>query len=530
MRKIKIPGYLFWICLIIFAGACGKKDTKTDPNKSSAQTQPGPTTEKTTPEEPPKSILKSKLAGLWYPADEQTLKQQIETLSQGSKTEPLKNVIALIMPHAGYQYSGQTAVSALKTLDRPFKRIIVIGPSHSLPMQQILSVPKVTHYQTPLGTVALDVEFINQLLKHPMFKSLPQAHENEHSVQIQLPLLQYTQKDFKFVPIVAGHCSPEIIEKAADIIRHLIDENTLVIVSSDFTHYGQTYGYVPFTDNVPEKLKELDMGAYKYIADLDSKGFLEYHQKTQTTICGFVPIAILLDMLPKDTKTNLIQYTTSGELTGDYKMSVSYLAIAFSGNWQKGPDVELKSINNKLSDEDKKQLLALARKTISYLLEKSKVPSPSDLGITVSEPMKQNRAAFVTLTKNSQLRGCIGDILPVQPLFQSVISNAVNASVRDRRFLPVRISEVNDIKIEISALTVPEPVSSPTDIRIGTDGVILQKNGRQAVFLPQVAPEQGWNLEQMLSQLSLKAGLNKDDWKKDAAFLVFQAEVFGEEK
>jgi AmmeMemoRadiSam system protein A len=329
---------------------------------------------------------------------------------------------------------------------------------------------------------------------------------------------------------VAGYCTPETIQKAADILKSLIDENTLVIASSDFTHYGKMYGYVPFTDNIPENLKQLDMGAYKFIADLDSIGFLDYRQKTADTICGFVPISILLDMLPKDAKANLIQYTTSGLLTGDYEKSVSYLAIAFTGKWQKGPKIEPATLDKKLSVNDKKILLALARKTIVYYLEKSKTPSPADLGITITEPLKTNRAAFVTLTKNSQLRGCIGDILPVQPLYRSVIANAVNACVNDYRFRPVKISECNDIKIEISALTVPEPVASANDIRIGVDGVILKKNGRQAVFLPQVAPEQRWNTEQMLSNLSLKAGLNEDDWKSGASFLVFQAEVFGEEK
>jgi len=138
------------------------------------------------------------------------------------------------------------------------------------------------------------------------------------------------------------------------------------------------------------------------------------------------------------------------------------------------------------------------------------------------------RAAFVTLKKNSQLRGCIGDIFPRQPLYKSVIINAINAGVNDRRFLPVTGTECNDITIEISALTVPEPIASPDDIRIGVDGVVLSKDGQSAVFLPQVAPEQGWDVKQMLTQLSLKAELPADAWKEGASFLVFQAVVFGE--
>jgi AmmeMemoRadiSam system protein A len=144
--------------------------------------------------------------------------------------------------------------------------------------------------------------------------------------------------------------------------------------------------------------------------------------------------------------------------------------------------------------------------------------------------MKQPRAAFVTLTENSQLRGCIGEIFPSQPLYKSVISNAINAAVHDWRFPPVTKNECDSIDIEISALTVPVSIASPDQIRIGIDGVVLSKNGHSAVFLPQVAPEQHWNLQQMLSNLSLKAGLPADAWKEGATFSVFQAEVFGEER
>ena len=142
--------------------------------------------------------------------------------------------------------------------------------------------------------------------------------------------------------------------------------------------------------------------------------------------------------------------------------------------------------------------------------------------------MRKPRAAFVTLKKHSLLRGCIGDIFPQRPLYRSVIVNAINACFNDRRFKPLTGDECRDITIEISALTTPEPVSSPDEIRIGTDGIVLSKNGRSAVYLPQVAPEQGWDLSQTLTQLSLKAQLPAEAWKEGASFLVFQAEVFGE--
>jgi len=483
------------------------------------------------PAELPKVVLRSRLAEAgWYTANANTLSKQIEGFFQKTQVKPINNVIALILPHAGYAYSGQTAVMGLKTTIKKYKRIVVIGPSHRIPMEEILSVPRVTHYETPLGQIPLDVELINKLLKYSLFQNVPRAHEYEHSVQIELPLLQYRQKDFKLVPIVAGSCSLETITKAGTILRSLVDAETLLVASSDFVHYGRGHGYVPFTENIPENIKRVDMGAYEYIAGLDSKGFLEYKYKTGATICGYIPIAILLSTLGEPVKADLINYVTSGELTGDFTNSVSYLSIAFSGAWQNCPEIEPQANDGELTDKDKKQLLTLARKTIVYYLRNRRVPQASEMGVTINEAMRCPRAAFVTLKKNSQLRGCIGDIFPQRPLYKSVIRNAINACVNDRRFPAVAEAECKDIAIEISALTVPEPVATHDDIRIGIDGVVLNKEGHSAVFLPQVAPEQGWDVNQTLTHLSLKAGLPEDGWREGASFLVFQAIVFGEEE
>ena len=476
----------------------------------------------------PKTVLRSTLAGTWYSADPKTLNKQLDSFFQKTDSKTIENAIALILPHAGYTWSGQTAADGLKATEKQYKRIIVIGPSHRLAMEDMLSVPRVTHYETPLGQTPLDVDFINKLLKHSLFQNVPQVHKFEHSVQIEVPLLQHYQKDFKLVPIVAGSCSLETINKAGAILGSLVDKETLVIASSDFVHYGAGHGYVPFTENIPEQIKKIDMGAYEYIARLDNKGLLDYRKRTGATICGYIPIAILLSMLGQDCKAELIKYATSGELTNDYSNSVSYLSIVFSGVWQKNTELILKEENQELTEEDKKQLLALARKTIIYALRNRRVPQASDLGITITDSMRKPRAAFITLKKHSLLRGCIGDIFPQRPLYRSIIVNAINACFNDRRFQPVTEDECGDVTIEISALTTPEPVDSADKIRIGTDGVVLSKDGRSAVYLPQVAPEQGWDINQTLTQLSLKAQLPPDAWKEGASFLVFQAVVFGE--
>lgn len=505
---------------ILLADAC-RKDTPTNtvmaaPLKAEKPAEPAPI------------VLRSSLAGSWYPSNAAELRKQIEGFFQKAAVPPMDNAIALILPHAGYQYSGQTAAMGLRSVGKKYKRIVVIGPSHRVPMEDVLSVPRVTHYETPLGRTPLDVEFIDALLKYSLFQNVPQVHGNEHSVQIEVPLLQHCQAGFRLVPIVAGHCSQAAIGKAAEILSSLVDNETLVIASSDFVHYGPNYDYVPFKENVPEQLKTLDMGAYEHIAKLDAAGFLEYRQRTGATICGYVPIAILLSMLDKSTQAHLANYATSGGQTGDFTNSVSYMSVVFTGSWPSHREIEKQASSEELTQQDKKQLLTLARKTMVYALANRRVPEASELGVTLSESMKPPRAAFVTLKKNGELRGCIGDIFPQRPLYKSILINAINACVNDPRFPPVTQNELKDITIEISALTVPAPIASADQIRIGTDGVVLTKDGRSAVFLPQVAPEQGWNLEQMLSYLSRKAGLPADAWKQGANFQVFQAVVFGE--
>ncbi|MHC4475778.1 MAG: AmmeMemoRadiSam system protein B [Planctomycetota bacterium] len=497
-----------------------------------------------------KSVLRSILSDRgWYSADPETLRKQLDGFFQAADIEPRDNVIALILPHAGYRFSGQTAALALKATNKQYKRVVVIGPGHGARMEDMLSVPRVTNYETPLGQVALDVELIDKLLRFPLFQNVPYAHTNEHSVQIEVPLLQYRQKDFKLVPIVAGRCSPATVKEAGEILKSMIDSETLVVASSDFVHYGRRFDYLPFTEDVPAQIKKVDMGAYQYIEKLDAEGLLKYKQRTGATICGCIPVAILLSMVETPTRAELIKYTTSGDLTGDFNNSVSYLSAAFCGSWQKPSEIEPSEGDAKLTEEDKRGLLALARRTIDFAFQKQRVPEASDLGFAVTKAVSCPRAAFVTLKKpapsgqkkhdpNSPkpaeveyaLRGCIGDIFPQRPLYKSVIYNAINAAFNDRRFPQLTKPECSEIKIEISALTAPKPVDSWRQIRVGTDGVVLRKNGKSAVFLPQVATEQGWDLDQMLTRLSMKAGLSSDAWKEGAGFLVFQAVVFGEDR
>ena len=307
--------------------------------------------------------------------------------------QKLDNIIALISPHAGYRYSGQTAAYGYKEVEgKQYDRVIVLGPSHGVYMNNMLSVPSETHYATPLGEIPIDTAFIKQLERFPWFKDFPATRNTEHSVEIQFPFLQDVLKDFKLVPIVVGQLDALTIKKVGQTLRSLIGDKTLVVASSDFTHYGQRFGYVPFKEDVPNNIKKLDMGAIDAIRKKDLDGFMAYCEKTGATICGRDPISIILDMLPEEAVVHLLSYTSSGHLTGDFNNPVSYASLAITGHW--GEPARTKESSNAMTQEtllnekDKQTLLALARGTLMYYLEHGKKPSPEDLGITITPAMQ----------------------------------------------------------------------------------------------------------------------------------------------
>ncbi len=477
----------------------------------------------------------SPLAGTWYTSKKEFLNLQIDKYLNDAKSQKLDNVIALILPHAGYAYSGQTAAYGIKELSgKKYSRVVIFGPSHHVYMPNKFSVPEVKRYRTLLGTVEVDTGFTAQLKKFSEYSEQSYAvHYNEHSIQIEIPLLQSTLVNFKIVPVLFGNLDSETIQNLAKEIKPLLDDNTLVIISSDFTHYGSNYGYMPFPVdiNVESNLRRLDMNAVNYILEKDFCRLDKFYKETKDTICGICGIELLMLLLPEGSNSYLLNYSTSGKTTGDYSNSVSYATVAFTGKWESRESERIKRDGGKaesavLSEEDKNELLNLARKTIRYYLDNGKIPSFDGIGIKVTAPMKEKRGVFVTLTRKGELRGCVGEIFPTRQLYLAVSEQAINSAFMDSRFSPVTKDEFSSLDFEISVLTVAEKVKSWKDIVIGRDGIILKKDGCSAVFLPQVATEQGWNLEETLSHLSMKAGLPFNAWKEGAEFMVFQANVF----
>ena len=475
-------------------------------------------------EETGKSVISSPFAGSWYPGDPEKLREFFREVS--AETEPEEDTIALIMPHAGYLYSGTAAgLAAAKVRGLAFERIVLHAPSHRAYLKDQFCLPGASHFSTQLGEVPVDTDAVETLLRNGLFLRDNRIHRNEHSTQLEIPFLQAMLKPgFRLLPVIVGICGKEVLEEAARVLKPLIDEKTLVVASSDFTHYGKDYDYVPFVHDIRESLKALDMGAFHFIERKSPDHFRTYLEKTGATICGSYPIELLLRLLPEDAACELQSYYVSGDITGDYSNSVSYVGASFTGSWASAKEPQ-KMTEGELTENDKRLLLSLARATIARKFDPSR-PLP-DLS-SLSPAAKKKMGAFVTLNIDGRLRGCIGEILPMRPLVKAVAGRALDAAFRDPRFYPLREEEFGKVTIEISALTPPHHVNSWQEIEIGKHGILLQKGNAGAVFLPQVAPEQGWGLEETLVHLSMKAGLDPDAWKNGAEFDVFEAVVFHE--
>ncbi len=482
-------------------------------------------------------IRKAAYKGSWYPGSRTELERTIQDylkVTKSGKSEP--DVIALIVPHAGYRYSGQCAAHAYaKIIGKDYDRVFLLAFSHHYPIQGV-AVSDYDAYETPLGLVKVDRETCNALLKKKLFAVHKEAEEREHSIEIQIPFLQRVLKDFRIVPLMVGSLANDDEYRAvADSLKKLSDEKTLFIASSDMTHYGPNYNYVPFRENVKENLKLLDSGAIEKILNKDYDGFKNYCLKTDITICGTRPIALLLHLLDNNAKGMLINYATSGEILDDFTNSVSYAAIAFtvtppvSGSRIKENPVVAKT-DDDLTQEERTVLLKIARSTIVHQLTGKGSIETLLKSISLTERMKETRGVFVTIKKHGDLRGCIGYIHGVAPVYKAVIDNAISASTRDPRFDPMTASEIDEVKLEISVMTPLTKISTIEEIKVGVHGLYIEYGKRRGILLPQVATENGWTRDQFLDAVCRKAGLPVDTWKvAHPTIWIYSAQVFGEE-
>lgn len=489
------------------------------------------------------SVRSPTLAGTWYPGDERTLKQQVSQFLEGGS--PLAaRPLAIIAPHAGYVFSGRCAGMAYAAArGHTYKRVVILAPSHYTGFPG-MALPKATAFATPLGEAPVDTEAVARLAKSPPFSIFPAAHAREHAVEIQVPFVQVACRGAAIVPVVVGSVSESDISRAAAALAGLLDEETLLVASSDFTHHGPRYGFV--LEGKPEEaVPELDRGAIDLILKRDWRGLLSYVEETGATICGAYPIATVLAALPEGTEGRLLEYCTSADVTGDWDNTVSYAAIAFTAAGpQVGSRAEQTAVaepeegdKGGLSEEEKRILLQIARRTLEAHLSGEPIPDFAR-EFEMTPALLEKRGAFVTLIPREgtecqrrfgNLRGCIGYVQPAKPLWEAVRDNAMSASTHDPRFPPMSLEEADQVRIEISAMSPLSPCEDPESIVVGKHGLLVSKGLRSGLLLPQVPVEFGWGREEFLEHTCMKAGLPPDAWKKGARLETFTAEVFGEE-
>lgn len=482
-----------------------------------------------------KTVLESRLAGRWYTGEASALAREIDGYLASVEGEADVRIGAVIVPHAGYAYSARVAAAALKRVDGAhIRRVVAIGPSHRVALRNRASLPAATHIATPLGEVALDTAGVERLLSSPFFISVPSAHEQEHSVQIQLPLLQRALPGgFEFLPLVVGQLDLGAMRAMAAELRPLLDAQTLLVISTDFTHYGRSFDYTPFRgERVQEQIEELDQRVFEPIRNKDLARFWTTIEATHATVCGRCAVGVLLALLPEEAVVEQTAYDTSGRQTEDPDQSVSYVSAIVRVSWgspAQATHAGGAAATAALSAAEQQALLKLARATVERAVRRKHGPALEELGIELTPGLVRQMGGFVTLKQQGRLRGCIGEIMPRRAIWEVVSEQAANAAMRDPRFSPVSLEEVAGLTIEISAMTPPSPIATWQEFEVGRHGIVLEKSGRSAVFLPQVAPEQGWDAGETLTHLALKAGLPPDAWREGARFEVFEAQVFHEE-
>ncbi len=467
--------------------------------------------------------------GPWYPSDPAQLQRMLDGFfDELPPPEQGVAVSAIVAPHAGFQYSGRCAAKAYRAIPpaQDIRRVILLGSSHRAGFYGA-SVDDHDAWATPLGAVAVDGDACRALARDRLFKIDRSVMGHEHALENQLPFLQQALagRDFRIVPILFGSLNKRDFARMASAIRPLIDGRTLVVASSDLTHYGADFGYTPFRRDLAANLEKLDKGFIEPVLDLDFERYFSYREKTGITACGFVPIGVLIRLFEKQgCRTSLAAYYRSGDLSGDYSTSVSYASLLFTGT------AAAAEVSDSLDRSEQRLLLELARSVLRDRFQGKPAPAGLEERFSGRPRLLRKSGVFVTLRKRGELRGCIGSIVGVEPLCRGVAANALNAAFADPRFPPLAERELDGVEIEISVMTPLLPVTDYRAIRLGTDGVVIRDGNAQAVFLPQVATETGWTLDEFMAQLCRKAGLARDAYRRSPSmkFHAFQAQVFSE--
>ena len=464
-------------------------------------------------------VRQAAVAGAFYPDDPKVLSAMIDDLlakvSGPLITDP---ILAAVAPHAGYQYSGPTAAYTYAALKgRKYTRVVVIAPSHYEAFD-FTSVYEGDAYATPLGTVPVEKAFARQLAKMSSTMQLssrgqdPTSAGGEHAIEVQLPWLQKVLGNFEVVPIVMG-------DQGVALTKLIKAEgkpgDTLVLASSDLSHYHI------YDDAVKMDHKTLDA--------LEKWDYFSMSRNFQARIweaCGGAPIVAAMIYAERmgANQARVLKYENSGDVTGDHSRVVGYSA-----------DVFVKTAGGKametpfsLSEPEKSELIALARKSVEHVVQAGDAYEPP---ASASATLNQERGAFTTLKESGALRGCIGYTSATKPLYLTVRDTATLAAMRDPRFPQVSAAELSSLEYEISVLSPLRRVIDVQQIKVGQHGLLMKNGDSEGLLLPQVPVEQKWDRQTFLEQTCAKAGMRSGCWKdEDTDIFSFTAVVFGEHK
>lgn len=470
------------------------------------------------------------VAGQFYPGTKDSLDKMVTRFLDNVTVPKISGrFIGIVSPHAGYEFSGAVAAHGYKMIsDLGFKMVIIIGPSHRVFFEGAAVYDQGT-WKTPLGEIEIDSKLAKEVINsNPQkIRALPHVHNQEHSIEVQVPFLQKSLKDFKIVPIMLVEPSFQDCQILADAISKVVKDTTTLLLASSDLYHGYSY----------DECVEMDKTTLGLIEKLDARGLYDALKNGKAQACGSAPIIVVM-LAAQQLGTNqakILKSTNSNEVMGEIGgYCVGYGSVVFYQSalgGQKGAKQEKtepkqnKSVG--LNDGEKKELLKIARTTLEKHVRDEKIPEdiPNDA------KLKEKRGVFVTLQKHGQLRGCIGYVEGIKPIYEAVRDNAVNASSNDPRFPPVQPAELKDIDIEITVMTPLERITDPNVIEVGKHGILIRKGWNHGLLLPQVATEYGWNREEFLENTCRKAGLPVNAWKdKDAEIYIFSGEVFGEKE
>ncbi|MBF0399546.1 MAG: AmmeMemoRadiSam system protein B [Magnetococcales bacterium] len=447
------------------------------------------------------AVRQPAVAGSFYPADPLQLRAMVRQLLDAAPPPAEAPVpCAMVVPHAGYIYSGYTAACGYRSLTaapaaKPL-RVFLLSPSHRAPLSGI-SVGDYRAYRTPLGEVTIDQETVQQLAALPDVSRDTASHQQEHALEVHLPFLQETVGHFVLVPIIFGRISGGHL---ADIVARFWQPGDLLLASTDLSHF-HTYA----------EARQKDALCLEAMAAVNPLAM------SKTEACGNTGVCALLELGRRNRwRSVLADYRTSGDTAGGKERVVGYVSYLFY------PPAAKASLDQPVS------LPALARSHLAKVLR-------GESGLTAESVISQSAATarqgacFVTLTKGGQLRGCIGSLQAHRPLATDLLENSLSAAVRDPRFPPVTAEELAELRIEVSLLTPaqPFPYTDGEDLlrrlQPGVHGVILAKGGHRATFLPQVW-EQLPDPRLFLQHLCVKAGLGRDCWQEKPDIAVYTVE------